>query len=150
MSVSFKSLSNSIASRYEELKACGANKPGGGGFSTGNTCARGGGGDGGEGGVESEETQTISKMVKLAGSFGYAKPDTPPKLGEERNRLVHPNGNSITIKPGGTLSLELRMGVKPKSWVGYYINVPGKTPRSGKTVTALNRDLKELHPKEKS
>lgn len=29
-----------------EIKACGANKPGGGGFSAGNTCARGGKGGG--------------------------------------------------------------------------------------------------------
>lgn len=41
MSVDFKSLSDGISSRYSEIKACGANKPGGGGFAAGNTCARG-------------------------------------------------------------------------------------------------------------
>lgn len=42
MSVNFKSLSEEISSRYVEIKSCGANKPGGGGFTAGNTCARGG------------------------------------------------------------------------------------------------------------
>lgn len=50
MSVDFTSLREDISSRYSELKACGANKPGGGGFSTGNTCARGG--KGGKSGKE--------------------------------------------------------------------------------------------------
>lgn len=36
-------LKSLITERVEELKGCGANKPGGGGFSAGNTCARGGG-----------------------------------------------------------------------------------------------------------
>lgn len=35
-----------IDDRTLEIKACGANKPGGGGFSAGNTCARGGKGGG--------------------------------------------------------------------------------------------------------
>lgn len=43
MSVSFQSLHDGIWFRYSEIKACGANKPGGGGFTAGNTCARGGG-----------------------------------------------------------------------------------------------------------
>lgn len=39
----FGLLKSLITERAIELKACGANKPGGGGFSAGNTCARGGG-----------------------------------------------------------------------------------------------------------
>lgn len=41
--LNFNTLKSRIESRYSELKGCGANKPGGGGFSAGNTCARGGG-----------------------------------------------------------------------------------------------------------
>lgn len=43
-SVGYGMLKSLIEERVVELKACGANKPGGGGFSAGNTCARGGGG----------------------------------------------------------------------------------------------------------
>lgn len=35
----FGLLKSLITERVEELKSCGANKPGGGGFSAGNTCA---------------------------------------------------------------------------------------------------------------
>lgn len=41
--INFREISSQINSRYTELKGCGANKPGGGGFAAGNTCARGGG-----------------------------------------------------------------------------------------------------------
>ena len=40
--VSFRELSVRIYSRHLELKGCGANKEGGGGFTAGNSCARGG------------------------------------------------------------------------------------------------------------
>ena len=40
---SYSTIKEMISSRYLELKGCGANSPGGGGFRTGNTCARGGG-----------------------------------------------------------------------------------------------------------
>lgn len=41
-SIGYGMLKSMIEERVEELKACGANKPGGGGFAAGNTCARGG------------------------------------------------------------------------------------------------------------
>lgn len=41
-SMGYGLLKSLITERRDELKACGANKPGGGGFSAGNTCARGG------------------------------------------------------------------------------------------------------------
>lgn len=41
--VSYSELKSSIIFRYVEIKNCGANSPGGGGFRSGNTCARGGG-----------------------------------------------------------------------------------------------------------
>lgn len=43
-SIGYGMLKSMIEERVEEIKACGANKPGGGGFAAGNTCARGGGG----------------------------------------------------------------------------------------------------------
>lgn len=43
---SFQTVKSMVESRYLELKNCGANSPGGGGFSAGNTCARGGGSSG--------------------------------------------------------------------------------------------------------
>lgn len=42
-SIGYGLLKSLITERVAELKGCGANKPGGGGFSAGNTCARGGG-----------------------------------------------------------------------------------------------------------
>lgn len=39
---SFQTVKSMVESRYLELKNCGANSPGGGGFRAGNTCARGG------------------------------------------------------------------------------------------------------------
>lgn len=44
MSVSFRQLRSEISTRYLEIKGCGANAPGGGGFQTGNTCGKVGGG----------------------------------------------------------------------------------------------------------
>lgn len=40
-SVGYGMLKSLIAERVEELKGCGANKPGGGGFTAGNSCAGG-------------------------------------------------------------------------------------------------------------
>lgn len=45
-SMGYGLLKSAIEERVVEIKACGANKPGGGGFSAGNTCARGGGSSG--------------------------------------------------------------------------------------------------------
>lgn len=39
---SYSTVKSMVESRYLELKNCGANSPGGGGFRSGNTCARGG------------------------------------------------------------------------------------------------------------
>lgn len=41
---SYHNIKSMIKSRYLEIKGCGANREGGGGFQTGNTCARGRGG----------------------------------------------------------------------------------------------------------
>lgn len=67
MSANFKSLSDNISSRYEELKACGANKPGGGGFSAGNTCARGGG----KGAGAKTAYQSAADKAKKAGDSAH-------------------------------------------------------------------------------
>lgn len=41
-SVGYGMLKSLIEERVEEIKSCGANKPGGGGFTAGNTCGKGG------------------------------------------------------------------------------------------------------------
>lgn len=59
-----------ILEDVEEIKACGANSAGGGGFRTGNTCARGGGGLTGSvaesvGKLNKAETQLLSRLDRV-------------------------------------------------------------------------------------
>lgn len=79
MSVSFKSLSEGISSRRDEIKGCGANKPGGGGFVSGNSCA-GGKGKTGSGNIEPATVQSVRQSLSRSGvpigsanSAGFAK-----------------------------------------------------------------------------
>lgn len=75
--VSYAELSNQIHARYFEIKACGANKPGGGGFTSGNTCARGGSSPTLMHGTTYESAQKILEEGFNPGELGsvFATPD---------------------------------------------------------------------------
>lgn len=62
--VSYAGLKSSVVLRFSELKGCGANKPGGGGFSAGNTCAKGGNQETGPL-SEDEKNLALSKLNEL-------------------------------------------------------------------------------------
>lgn len=64
-SMGYGLLKSAIEERVVEIKACGANKPGGGGFSTGNTCARGGG----KSGVGSADNPGIADKIMTEQGF---------------------------------------------------------------------------------
>lgn len=64
-------LKSLIEERVVELKGCGANKPGGGGFAAGNTCARGGS-DGGLDSSKTDRTYAVYVDGEKRGRVWYA------------------------------------------------------------------------------
>lgn len=101
-----------------ELKGCGANKPGGGGFSTGNTCARGG-----KGGVEAstvEKTNVTEYHVRQPGAHGgqimsiYDDKDKAQKHQDQVNKDFSKGGKDYRYAPSGFKGYEVKP-IKPSS-----------------------------------
>lgn len=134
MSVNFKSLSYGISSRLEEIKACGANKPGGGGFAAGNTCARGGGG------VDAktvDKTNTTEYHVKQPGPHGgttLAVYDDKAKAQSHQDKVnkdFSKGGENYRYAPSGWKPVEVKP-IKPTSSSHTNNNIPARKLRNYK------------------
>lgn len=97
-SVGYGMLKSLIEERFEELKGCGANKPGGGGFAAGNTCAHGGKGGGVLGVTSLGEPLEVGDKIRLKNHLSVELP-------KGKNGVIDgagPNG-TISVKFSNTL-----------------------------------------------
>lgn len=138
-------LKSLITERVEELKACGANKPGGGGFSAGNTCARGGGGSAG-----GPENPTVSSVrgVLSAGKVSAGKVSSTG-FTSASGAMVKKNETTGNVevthatKPGA--NREAR-DMERSTKLGVYQNLLSE--KGYRTTLDNNRGMLLVHPKE--
>ena len=128
-----------IAQIANSLKACGANKPGGGGFQSGNVCARGGK-SGRGGGVDAktvEKTNVTEYHVKQPGVHGgtllaiYDNKSTAQTHQDKVNKSFSKGGEKYRYAPSGWKGFQVKE-IKPSSSSHSNNNVPARQLRQYK------------------
>lgn len=125
-----------ILEETAELKGCGANQPGGGGFRSGNTCGRGGGGGGKTGSATHGMLQLLgdSGGSASAGTISSHFPFAFDKRGTfqgliDKGWVNQPGGarTSYQITKTGKKELESRGQYKPEHFGRNVTKLPWKS-----------------------